>query len=153
MKFLKNLFKKKEKPQKKEVDIKPFIAEFVESGMLEAIKSKKVASNAEFILNTLSESNINPNSMSQVEAMGLLFKIGRRVGISKKALNDVLKLFKLFFKFMDEKGVITEEMKREMPDMGIINPPQTFRRETPKIGRNQPCFCGSGKKYKICCGR
>ena len=27
------------------------------------------------------------------------------------------------------------------------------RRETPKIGRNQPCTCGSGKKYKHCCGR
>jgi len=23
----------------------------------------------------------------------------------------------------------------------------------PKIGRNDPCFCGSGKKYKRCCGR
>jgi len=22
-----------------------------------------------------------------------------------------------------------------------------------KIGRNEPCPCGSGKKYKICCGR
>jgi len=26
------------------------------------------------------------------------------------------------------------------------------RRETPKIGRNDPCSCGSGKKYKKCCG-
>ncbi len=25
-------------------------------------------------------------------------------------------------------------------------------RETPKIGRNEPCPCGSGKKYKKCCG-
>jgi tetratricopeptide (TPR) repeat protein len=24
---------------------------------------------------------------------------------------------------------------------------------TPKIGRNQPCPCGSGRKYKRCCGR
>ncbi len=23
---------------------------------------------------------------------------------------------------------------------------------TPKIGRNEPCPCGSGKKYKKCCG-
>jgi preprotein translocase subunit SecA len=23
----------------------------------------------------------------------------------------------------------------------------------PKIGRNAPCPCGSGKKYKLCCGR
>ncbi len=28
----------------------------------------------------------------------------------------------------------------------------TVRRETPKIGRNDPCPCGSGKKYKKCCG-
>lgn len=26
------------------------------------------------------------------------------------------------------------------------------RRPTPKIGRNDPCYCGSGKKYKRCCG-
>ncbi len=30
-------------------------------------------------------------------------------------------------------------------------PPQPFIRE-PKIGRNDPCPCGSGKKYKKCCG-
>jgi len=29
---------------------------------------------------------------------------------------------------------------------------QTVRREEKKIGRNDPCPCGSGKKYKRCCG-
>ncbi len=29
----------------------------------------------------------------------------------------------------------------------------TVVRSTPKIGRNDPCPCGSGKKYKHCCGR
>ena len=29
----------------------------------------------------------------------------------------------------------------------------TVRRQTPKVGRNDPCPCGSGKKYKQCCGR
>jgi uncharacterized protein len=28
----------------------------------------------------------------------------------------------------------------------------TFIRTSPKVGRNQPCPCGSGKKYKKCCG-
>ena len=28
----------------------------------------------------------------------------------------------------------------------------TVRRETPKTGRNEPCPCGSGKKFKRCCG-
>ncbi len=31
--------------------------------------------------------------------------------------------------------------------------PQTIVREQPKVGRNDPCPCGSGKKYKKCCGR
>jgi SEC-C motif-containing protein len=29
--------------------------------------------------------------------------------------------------------------------------PQTIVRSAPKIGRNDPCHCGSGKKYKKCC--
>ena len=33
-----------------------------------------------------------------------------------------------------------------MPDI------QQYRRSDPKIGRNDPCHCGSGKKYKKCCG-
>ncbi len=28
-----------------------------------------------------------------------------------------------------------------------------FTRETPKVGRNDPCPCGSGKKHKKCCGK
>ena len=30
--------------------------------------------------------------------------------------------------------------------------PQTVKRDTPKVGRNDPCPCGSGKKYKQCHG-
>ncbi len=30
---------------------------------------------------------------------------------------------------------------------------ETFRRVEPHVGRNDPCPCGSGKKYKKCCGR
>ena len=28
----------------------------------------------------------------------------------------------------------------------------TYRRHAKKVGRNDPCPCGSGKKYKKCCG-
>ncbi len=31
--------------------------------------------------------------------------------------------------------------------------PTTVKREAPKVGRNEPCPCGSGKKYKKCCGK
>ena len=31
--------------------------------------------------------------------------------------------------------------------------PRTFRRDAPKVGRNDRCPCGSGKKFKHCCGK
>ncbi len=37
------------------------------------------------------------------------------------------------------------------PEGPLVPRPRPTR--TPKIGRNQPCSCGSGKKYKRCCGR
>jgi len=38
------------------------------------------------------------------------------------------------------------------PAEDIKLPSVTIRRETPKVGRNEPCPCGSGKKYKNCHG-
>jgi SEC-C motif-containing protein len=35
---------------------------------------------------------------------------------------------------------------------GRMVPKQPARRTGPKVGRNDPCPCGSGKKYKKCCG-
>ncbi len=39
------------------------------------------------------------------------------------------------------------------PADGGENAPKTYIRESKKIGRNDPCPCGSGKKYKNCCGK
>ena len=36
---------------------------------------------------------------------------------------------------------------------GEIETGVPYVREEPKIGRNDPCPCGSGKKYKKCCGK
>jgi preprotein translocase subunit SecA len=33
-----------------------------------------------------------------------------------------------------------------------LEKPEPLRRDTPKVGRNDPCPCGSGKKYKKCHG-
>ncbi|MFV0337495.1 MAG: SEC-C metal-binding domain-containing protein, partial [Chthoniobacterales bacterium] len=42
-----------------------------------------------------------------------------------------------------EKSAIDEALKVQLP----------MQRDQPRIGRNDPCPCGSGKKYKQCCGR
>ncbi|MEZ5573676.1 MAG: preprotein translocase subunit SecA [Halioglobus sp.] len=41
----------------------------------------------------------------------------------------------------------------EEPDAEASATPQTYTREQPKVGRNEPCPCGSGKKYKQCHGK
>lgn len=37
------------------------------------------------------------------------------------------------------------------PPEGAYGLPKTYIRENPKVGRNDPCPCGSGKKFKKCC--
>jgi len=48
----------------------------------------------------------------------------------------------------EEEAALLEEAERNAFYPG----PQTVMNESPKIGRNDPCPCGSGKKYKKCCG-
>ncbi|MEZ4886934.1 MAG: preprotein translocase subunit SecA [Chitinophagales bacterium] len=50
-----------------------------------------------------------------------------------------------------DKGANAQRQAAE--SAGESTKPQTFRREQPKVGRNEPCPCGSGKKYKQCHGR
>ena len=50
-----------------------------------------------------------------------------------------------------------ERFVRSAPDVEV-KPPVAARPSSPlvrgpKIGRNEPCSCGSGKKYKKCCGK
>ncbi len=44
------------------------------------------------------------------------------------------------------------ELKAGQPG-GPVQKVETVVHEGPKIGRNDPCPCGSGKKYKKCCGK
>jgi len=55
---------------------------------------------------------------------------------------------------LHETNAVLEELEmgavsRLRPEFDDVVVP--FRRETPRIGRNEPCPCGSGKKYKKCC--
>lgn len=44
-------------------------------------------------------------------------------------------------------------MPKQAPKEQQVQKPVTVKREEPKVGRNDPCPCGSGKKYKNCCGK
>lgn len=55
-------------------------------------------------------------------------------------------MLNLFSKARDTTETKTQKNPRKEPSVRIVAP-----RDTPKIGRNDPCPCGSGKKYKKCC--
>ena len=52
-----------------------------------------------------------------------------------------------------EEAAASDEAPGQVQVPPRQNKPETVRREQPKIGRNDPCPCGSGKKYKSCHGR
>jgi len=56
------------------------------------------------------------------------------------------------------KAEVRQNSERKKVAEGVTNENSTkVKKKTPKrvekIGRNDPCPCGSGKKYKQCCGK
>ncbi len=51
------------------------------------------------------------------------------------------------------EGKTPAEVSAENPSLYSFKKVETYRRHEPRIGRNDPCPCGSGKKYKKCCGK
>lgn len=60
-----------------------------------------------------------------------------------------------FTKFVMKSGpdIKGKQMDEWIDDYHDFKKQETVRRTSPKISRNDPCPCGSGKKYKYCCGR
>ena len=50
------------------------------------------------------------------------------------------------------KEIINEEGSC-CSDTSCCAPKNPIKRDTPKIGRNDPCICGNGRKFKKCCGK
>ena len=70
---------------------------------------------------------------------------------TKKRMKEVERIFK------KNDWICKIELDRNKPedinDLDILmNPPKT-RIVGNKVGRNEPCPCGSGKKYKKCCSQ
>jgi preprotein translocase subunit SecA len=64
------------------------------------------------------------------------------------------RLFKIQIQRQEDVEKISNRERRQRMELGrgVPEKPSTFKRTTKKVGRNDPCPCGSGKKYKQCCG-
>lgn len=120
----------------------------VVSGTVEKLAEKYNTTVMIFVgfLDGINESLKNPNPIEEMEA-------------DTKVLLD-MDLEKLYYNMVEAKAdwlynmevwdnLLTEERRkelyREQKASGTV-------RKDKKVGRNDPCPCGSGKKYKKCCG-
>ncbi|HOJ13326.1 MAG TPA: preprotein translocase subunit SecA [Deltaproteobacteria bacterium] len=64
------------------------------------------------------------------------------------------RLFKVQIQRQEDVEKVSRQERRQRIQMGrsAQERPSTVRRTGKKVGRNDPCPCGSGKKYKQCCG-
>jgi len=53
----------------------------------------------------------------------------------------------------DETSATAQKQREDGEGASAQGTPDTFVRQERKVGRNEPCPCGSGKKYKQCCGK
>jgi preprotein translocase subunit SecA len=57
------------------------------------------------------------------------------------------------FSHAESGNILTDDAAPEAEQTGDDNSEQPYRRPVDKVGRNEPCPCGSGKKYKQCHGK
>jgi preprotein translocase subunit SecA len=66
--------------------------------------------------------------------------------------NTLRTLFRIRVAPQEQPSILTPK-KEIVLSHGGNGGSSPVKRKTPKVGRNDPCPCGSGKKYKHCCGR
>ena len=83
----------------------------------------------------------------RIEAETVLYMYRLDVSDEDVALEESRHEQEMVFSHADASGF------GDAPAGEAIQTSTPVRRTTPKVGRNEPCPCGSGKKYKFCCGR
>ncbi len=68
-------------------------------------------------------------------------------------ITDVVKEMAWWACFDKDRKFTHREKTAGVPEASLTRMPLPTRRTEPKVGRNDLCPCGSGKKYKKCCGR
>jgi preprotein translocase subunit SecA len=72
--------------------------------------------------------------------------------IQRIQADTVRTLFLIRLRQQEEASLWEQRQTKMSYSHGGNGESQPLKKEGKKIGRNDPCPCGSGKKYKKCCG-
>lgn len=95
-------------------------------------------------INTSIETEINLEDLEENSVVEL------NINLEKLYYNMLEANAEWLYTLPEWDNIITEEKKKEIKRS--YNSTKTVVKED-KVGRNDPCTCGSGKKYKKCCGK
>jgi len=163
--FLKKIFRKKEEVIKKEENLKPkdLDKEQISTKLVEEKKEEiKVEQNMQEVKENIatkpeikSEKTDDELAKELMEIAPELLSQAKTPEMRKMVINIYRRMLEDNVNVKDEKEV--KKWLKKHPEVAQGGEPapkvETYRRDKPKVGRNDPCPCGSGKKYKKCCGR
>jgi preprotein translocase subunit SecA len=102
------------------------------------------------LLALLPEDVVRDLNRGQIELHDPAFLDGLMDHISRQALADPHNGRRLLGKMLKLKKLIARSVRQSDPEAAVS---ATVTREDERVGRNAPCPCGSGRKYKQCCLR
>ena len=121
----------------------------VESGTVSAL-AEKFGTTVEIMTGFLDGINDSLKEANPIETMEEDTEVRLEIDPEKLYYNMVEAKAAWLYGLPQWDAILTEEKRKELyraqKASGTVRKPH-------KIGRNDPCPCGSGKKYKHCCGR
>ena len=99
-------------------------------------------------LDGINDSLITPNPIEEMEADT---KVKIDIDSEKLYYNMVECKADWLYNLPQWEDILSEDRRKELYKQQKSS--GTIHNENRKVGRNDPCPCGSGKKYKQCCGR
>lgn len=99
-------------------------------------------------LDGINNSLLNEYELDNVE---LDTELSLNIDFSKLFFNMLKADADYLYSLEEWKDILTEQKQIEIAKE--FKRSKTVKRDAPKIKRNDPCPCGSGRKYKNCCGK
>ena len=112
--------------------------------------AEKQNTTVEFIMGFVDGINDSLKNQLDLEALTAEEEIVLEVDLEKLYFNMLDAKAEYLYNLPQWEGIFSPEKRKEIQKQ--YRDSVTVRNEN-KIGRNDPCPCGSGKKYKKCCGR
>ena len=112
--------------------------------------AKEYNSTPEFIMGFVDGINDSLNNPYDLEAIDENTELVLDINLEKLYFNMLDAKADYLYNLPQWDGIFSEEKRKEIQK--DYKESRIVRNEE-KIGRNDPCPCGSGKKYKKCCGK